>query len=312
MFLDKKYGQWLTLFLMSFIWGTSFILMKKGLLALPPDVMAMLRITFAFLFFLPLALKNIKKINRQNIVPLLIVGFIGNFFPAILFATAETQISSALAGMLNATTPIFVWLTGILFYKAKTSKIAIAGIIIGFIGTLGLLTDDPRNFFDSWNFYALLILLATLMYGFNTNNVKYKLHDLDAISISSLGFFLVGPFAIIYLAIKGYPQNFVSHPDFWLSTGSVAALAFFSSFLAIMLFNLFIKHTTAVMAASVTYIIPIFAIFWGVLDGETIPVHQYIFMAITIIGVYLVNKEKYKDEPAEEHAAEEAMEFKTS
>ncbi len=295
--LETKAGQWAVFWLLSFIWGTSFILMKKGLMALPPDVMGTLRIAFTFLFFLPFALKNLHKINRRNIKSLLIVGYIGNFFPAILFGIAETHISSALAGMLNATTPIFTWIAGLLLYRQRTNILAIAGIVIGFIGTLGLVTDNPAKFFESWNVYAAYVLLATLFYGINTNELKYKLKDLDAISIVSLGFFFTGPTAIVWLVARGFPAKYQAHPEFWNSVLSVFVLAFFSSFVALIFFNYFVKYTSAVFAASITYAIPIFAIFWGLLDGEVIPWWQYVFMLITIAGVYLVKKADYGQSP---------------
>lgn len=266
--------------------------MKKGLLALPPDVMASLRIAFAFLFFLPLAIKYLPKISLREVKSLFVVGYIGNFFPAILFGYAETHISSALAGMINATTPFFTWIAGILLYRARANKLAIIGLIVGFIGTLGLITKNPADFLHSWNVYALLVLVATSFYGINTNELKYKLHDLDALGIASLGFFFAGPTAIIWLLLRGFPMHYVHHQMFWDSVLAVMVLAFFSSFIALMLFNHFVKYTNTLFAASITYAIPIFAIFWGLLDNEYIPWWQYLFMLIIIAGVYIVNKGK--------------------
>ncbi len=292
-FLESRTGQWITLWILSFIWGTSFILMKKGLLALPPDVMATLRIAFTFVFFLPIAIPRLKNITKDNIKSLMTVGFIGNLFPAVLFGFSETRINSALAGMLNATTPIFTLIVGWLFYKAKTKPVAVVGVLIGFIGALGLVSDNPANFFKSWNFYAALVLLATLFYGINTNEIKYKLKDLDALSVVSLGFFFAGPWAILWLLIRRVPQAYISHPQFWYSFWAVFILAFFSSFIALIIFNYLIKYTSAIFTASVTYLIPVFAIFWGLLDGEVIPWWQYLFMILTIAGVYLVKRAEH-------------------
>ncbi len=287
--LEKNYGKWLVYWTLAFIWGTSFILIKKGVEAFPPDIVGTLRIAFTSIFFLPWALKNIHKISRKNIKSLLIAGFIGNFFPAILFSIAETHIPSALAGMLNATTPLFTWIVGILIYKARTSIITFIGIFVGFIGAIGLVINDFNNIFSGWNVFALFVLLATLLYGINTNELKYKLKDLDAISIASLSFFLTGPVAIIYLLARHYPMAYIHNPVFWKGNLAIITLAFFSSFIAMILFNHFVKYASAVLSASITYAIPIFAIFWGVVDGEKIHIHQIIAMIITITGVYLVN-----------------------
>jgi len=290
--LENKTWQWIVFWTLSFIWGTSFILIKKGLLGLPPDVMGSLRIAFTFIYFLPFAIKRLNKLPKY-FKSLLIVGYIGNLFPSLLFAAAESHIPSALAGMINATTPIFTWIIGILLYRAKSGIYTLLGILIGFIGTIGLITDN-LNFLQSINIYSALVLVATLLYGINTNELKYKLQELDAISISSLGLFLAGPTAILYLLLKGFPFKYVHNQYFTQSVLAVAILAFFSSFIAIMLFNYFIKFTSAVFAASITYVIPIFALFWGILDGETINWQHLIAMFITITGVYLINKETYK------------------
>ncbi len=292
--LEKKYGQWLIFWVLAFIWGTSFILIKKGIEVFPPDIVGTLRISFTFLFFLPFALNNLHKITRQNIKSLLVVGFIGNLFPAILFSIAETRLPSALAGMLNATTPIFTWIVGISLYRSRTHPLAILGIAVGFLGTIGLMVNDFSNIIHGWNVYGLFVLLATFFYGLNTNELKYKLHDLDALSIASLGFFLSGPFAIAYLLVRRFPFAYVHVPQFSNGLLAVMLLAFLGSFLALILFNHFVKSTSAVFAASITYVIPIFALMWGLLDGERILPHHLISMIIIIAGVYLVNNDNIR------------------
>ncbi len=292
--LEKKYGQWLFFWILAFIWGTSFILIKKGIEVFPPDIVGTLRIAFTFFFFLPFALKNLHKITRHNIKSLLIVGFIGNLFPAILFSIAETRLPSALAGMLNATTPIFTWIVGISLYRSRTHPLALLGIAIGFIGTIGLMVTDINHIFRGWNLYGLFVLLATFFYGVNTNELKHKLHDLDALSIASLGFFLSGPFAIVYLLFRRFPMAYTALPNFTNGLLAVMLLAFLGSFLALILFNNFVKYTSAVFAASITYVIPIFALMWGLMDGETIAPHHLIAMIIIITGVYLVNNDNIK------------------
>ena len=273
---------------MSFIWGTSFILIKKSLLAYTPTQSGALRISFAFLYFLPFAIKRLKRIERKHIKPLLVVGFIGNFFPAFLFAYGETKVNSSLAAMINSTTPIFVLIVGFIFYKAKVFKINLIGLIIGFVGTIGLIISDLRNFSFTLNIGALMIILATFFYGINTNELKYKLHDLDGITVSAVSFLFIGIFAIAYFFSTDLRASY-NNPYFLTSTLSLATLAFFSSFVAVLIFNVIIKYTTAIFAASVTYLIPIFAMFWGMIDGEVITILQIISILIVFSGVSLVN-----------------------
>lgn len=289
--LNKKFWQWFAVVLMSLFWGTSFILIKKSLLAYTPYQSGALRMMFAFLFFLPLALKRLKKINKKNIFPLIVVGFIGNFFPAFMFAFGESIVSSSLAAMLNSTTPIFVLIIGLLFFKIKTKFVNILGLLIGFIGALGLIVKDFSSISTSWNIGAIVIIIAAIFYGINTNVIKSSLTKIDGLSIAALSFFLIGPFAFVYFFTTDISAA-LQNPFFLKSTISLAILAFFSSFVALIIFNLLIKHTTAVFASSTTYFMPIVAIIWGVLDKETITIYQKLSIVVILAGISLVNKKK--------------------
>lgn len=287
--LNKKIWQWTALLTLSFIWGASFILIKKSLLAFTPYQSGALRISFAFIFFLPIALQQLKKIKKENITRLLVVGFIGNFFPAFLFAYGETIVTSTLASMLNSTTPIFVLIVGLILYRTKTKWQNVLGVSIGFLGTLGLVVKSSSSIFSGWNFGAIIILIATFFYGINTNEIKFKLKQLDGISISSLSFLFIGPVAIFYFLSSDMHSAYVSE-FFWKSIGALIILSFFGSFIAVIIFNTLIKYTTPIFAASVTYLIPIFAIGWGFIDGEQITLLQIFSILIVLAGVSLVNK----------------------
>lgn len=291
--LNKKIWQWVALLTTSFIWGASFILIKKSLLSFSPYQSGALRISFAFLFFLPIALKKIKHLTKENLKFLLIVGFIGNFFPAILFAYGETIVTSTLASMLNSTTPIFVLIIGVLFYKTKVRWQNILGIIMGFVGALGLLMKNSSSILSGWNIGALIILIATVFYGINLNVLKYNLQKLDGITTAALSSLLVGPSAILYLLTTNIQTTYYSE-FFWESIGALTVLSFFGSFIAIIFLNTLIKYTTTLFSASVTYIIPIFAIGWGFIDREIITTVQIISIIIILAGVSLVNKKKVK------------------
>ena len=249
-----------------------------------------LRISFAFLYFLPIAIIKIKKLTRKNLKYLILAGFIGNFFPAFMFAYGQTQISSSITSVLNSTTPIFVLITGLLMFKTKTSWVNVLGILIGFVGTIGLISNGIGSILSGWNIGALIIIGATFFYGINTNILKFKIHNLDGLSISAFSFFFIGPWAIAYF-FGSVLQTAFQCPHFWTSTISLATLAFFSSFIAIILFVTLIKYTTPIFTASTTYIIPVFAIFWGILDGETISLLQILSILIIFAGISLVNKQ---------------------
>ncbi|MBN2893366.1 MAG: DMT family transporter [Bacteroidales bacterium] len=282
---------------MSFIWGTSFILIKKSLLAYTPLQSGALRISFAFFYFLPIAIRKIKKLNNKNIKWLILAGFIGNFFPAFMFAYGETEVSSSIASMINSTTPIFVLITGLIMFKSKPSWLNVLGLIIGFIGTLGLVADSSETLFSGWKIGALVIVGATFFYGINTNILKYKLEGLDGLAISALSFLFIGPWAIAYFVMSDLKTAYLSE-FFWTSTGALATLAFFSSFVAIILFVNLIKYSTAIFAASSTYIIPIFAIFWGLLDGESLSELQIVSIFVVFAGISLINRKNKNNQPS--------------
>lgn len=287
--LQSRAGQFIILVGLAFIWGTSFILMKKGLQSFTYTQVAAFRIFISFIFLLPFIIKHFRKINRRNIKSFLIAGFIGTAIPAFLFTKAQTQIESGLAGMLNSTTPLFALIIGLSFYKTRPKWINIIGVIIGFIGAVGLMFKGETGMFDQVNWYALFIIIATICYGLNVNEVKIFLSNYGGIAITSLGFMVIGPWAGIYLLFQDYSLA-LSTDDYVINFLFIVILALFSSVIALIGFNTLIKHTTALYAASVTYIIPIFAIFWGILDGETITILQMGWMVIILLGVYLVNK----------------------
>ncbi len=288
--LNKKFWQWALLIALAFTWGASFILIKKGLESYTYNQVGALRIFIAFVFLIPFIIKNLKKITRKNIKSLIIVAFIGNGIPAFLFAKAQTQVSSSLAGMLNTLVPLFTLVIGLSLYKNSAKLVNIIGIFIGLIGAIGILFKPATNFFAQNNWYVLFIVVATAFYGLNINEIKYKLKELDGTAIAALAFLLIGPFAGIYLIFSDYSYA-LSTENYMINLGYIVLLALFSSVIAVIAFNLLIKYVTTIFAASVTYFIPVFAIFWGIFDGETVTLYQIFWISIILLGVYFVNKE---------------------
>ncbi len=280
------------LFILALIWGTSFILMKKGLKSFSSTQVASFRIFFTFLFFTPFLLKRIKKINKNNLRSILIVGVIGNGIPAFLFTKAQTQIDSSTAGILNSLTPLFTFIIGLVFYKSHIKLINIIGLVLGFIGAVGLIYRGNQSLAQNQNgWYAFFVVAATLCYGISVNEIKHKLAGMDGLSIAVLSFMFIGPFGGFYLLFSDLKSSFAT-PDAFLNLGFIVILALLSSVIAVVLFNILIKYTTAIFAASVTYIIPVFAVFWGIFDGERVTLDEISWIVVILIGVYLVNKKK--------------------
>ena len=287
--LENKAWQWAILLFLSLIWGASFILMKKGLASYSHTQVAAFRIFFSFVFLLPFTIKNIKVIRRENIQSLIIVSLIGFAIPAFLFTKAQTRIDSSLAGMLNSLTPLFTLVIGLMAYRTRAGWMNIVGLILGLAGAIGLMWNRDLNMLKGVNVFALFIVVATICYGINVNEIKFKLMQLTSLEITSLAFLFTGPIAGVYLLFTDFTPASQT-PDYLLNLAYIAILALFSSVIAVLIFNHLIKYTTTLFAASVTYIIPLFAITWGILDGENIRLIQFFWIAIILFGVYLVNK----------------------
>lgn len=277
------------MFILALIWGSSFILMKKGLESYDHIQVAAFRIFFSFVFLLPLTIKNLRVLRKDNIQSLLIVGLVGFAIPALLFTKAQTRIDSSLAGILNSLTPLFTLIVGLLLYKSSAKWINVVGLLMGFAGALGLMWNGNMDILKGINFFTLFVVAATICYGINVNEVKFKLAALSSVQITSLAFLFTGPIAGIYLLFTDLSPA-VGTPHYLQNLGYIALLALFSSVIAVIIFNHLIKHTTPLFASSVTYIIPLFAILWGVADGEHIGILQVGGIGVILLGVYMVNK----------------------
>lgn len=283
----RKIWHWLVLAVLSLIWGTSYILMKKGLQSFSAAQVGSLRILITFLCLSPVALKNLKKLNRSNILSLFLIGLMGSAIPAFLFPLAETKISSSLAGMLNALSPVFTLLLGIFIYKRQAVKTQVAGIILGLIGAIGLLYNGSLII----NYYGLFVVLATLMYGFSSNEVS-KVKGLNGIQIAALSFFLTSPIALINLLFSD--MHAAMHTQNWvLNLGYIAILAIFGSAIALALFYILIRDTSPVFSATVTYFIPVIATLWGFSDNERFTLPMLFSMIIIFAGVYIINRPNF-------------------
>ena len=291
--MEKSVRNYILLICLALIWGSSFILMKRGLVIYTDTQVAALRLFIAFLSLTPFLLKAVRVIKKKHIFPVLIMAFFGNGIPAFLFAKAQTQLDSSIVGILNSLVPLFTLLLGVYFFKYRPSTINIIGVIIGFIGAT-ILALSTINEGISLNGYVLLVVIATAMYAISINVIKKYLYDLDAVSITSIAFLVIGPLSALYI----FNTDFLMIAS--TNEGSVALvyifiLAVIGTSLAVVIFNKLVSDSSAVFASSVTYLIPIVAIFWGVMDGEDVTLAHLFSVVIILIGVYLVNRKITKD-----------------
>ncbi|MER2997338.1 DMT family transporter [Pontibacter populi] len=274
---------------LALIWGTSFILIKKGLVVFSSNELGAIRIAIAFITLSPFAIKHIRQVEPYRWKYLLGSGLLGNLFPAFLFAYAETQLASGLAGVLNSLTALFTLLVGAMFFHQAITWMRMLGIIIGIVGTVILIFSGGDTNMDN-TFYGIYIVIATICYGGSVNIIKHRLQGMKPLVMSSMALLTVGPVAIAYMFTTDVVPKLQHTPGAWEAFMYIAILAVFSTAVGLVLFNKLIHMSTTLFASSSTYLIPIVALMWGVLDGETIHLWHYIGMVIILVGVFIVNR----------------------
>ncbi len=283
---------WGALFLLSLIWGSSFILIKKGLVAYPPEIMATLRILIACIAFVPIFFIRYKDIDWSKFKYLITVGLAGTALPSYLFAFAQTKITSSVAGVLNSLTPLFVLLLGILFFKQAFSGAKLLGVLIGLIGAVVLVAFGNEGALQFGNWYVFLIILATIFYATSANTVHHHLQDMNSVTISAAAFIPLGIPALLYLLTTDFFTIFQTHEAATSSLLYIILLSLASTVMASVLFFQLVKKTNAVFASLVAYFIPVIALLWGAIDGEPITLFHIIGMALILIGVYVTKRKE--------------------
>lgn len=281
------------LLILALIWGSSFILIKKGLVVFSAGEVGALRIFSAALVLTPLSFPRLKTLNRRQWKWLFISGMVGSFGPAFFFAYAQTQLESGITGVLNALTPIFALLVGVLFFNGSLKLRDSVGIALGLAGTVVLIVAGSGGELGNFNYYAIFVILATLCYGFNLNILKTQFSVLTPKLITSISLLLISPLAAGYLFGS---SDFISKMQYaegaWLSLLFICILGVVGTAIALILFNQLVKLTSPVFASFVTYLVPIVAITWGLWDGEVLVLGHYIGIVLIIFGVAFANRPK--------------------
>jgi drug/metabolite transporter (DMT)-like permease len=291
--ISQRRNQWIVLILLSIIWGSSFIYMKKGMVAFSTEEVAALRVFIAGLAFLPIVFMRMKKypLNGNGFVYL--SGMVGNLIPAFLFTKAISGLDSGIVGVLNALTPLFALFFGYIWLKNKVSLSNMIGVMVGILGTYALLLRDIELDISKTIEFAGYVVLATICYGFNVNLIKKKLQGVPALVITSYSLTFCAILAGIYLfAQTDFLYHMETEEKALYSLSYTAILGLLCTSGALYVFNELIKKTTPVFAASCTYIIPIFALLFGLMDGEVLHGNHILGTGIILIGVYLVNTKK--------------------
>lgn len=288
----KENIKWFYLILLALIWGSSFILMKHALKGFEPMQVGALRMVFTAIIVLIWGFKKLKTIQVRHWKAIVLIAIFATIIPALLFPMAIKHVDSSITAVINAVTPLNTIIIGFLIFGFIFRKDQVLGVLIGLLGTVSLILIGADTHPNQNYFYAIFVVISSLGYALNVNLIKSKLHDLDPLAIT------VGPFALVLL-----PMLFV----LWLTDfftvyqGTVVQnnallylgiLALVGTAISKVIFNKLVKISSPVFATSVTYLIPIVALFWGVLDGEKIVFWQIFSGMIILFGVYLANRRR--------------------
>lgn len=290
--MKKIEQKWIYLVILSLIWGSSFILIKKSLLGFTPLQVGGLRILFASLLLFFIGFKSLKTVSRADWKWILVAGLCSSFFPPFLFALAQTEISSGITSILNSVTPLFTSMVGIALFGLALKGRQVLGVFIGLLGTVVLIASGMENNVNQNYWYSFFIIFSALGYAFNINIIKKYLSHLSPLAVTTASFGIAFFPALILLLYSGVFYHFLDNTDMHQAVWYLLALALLGTALANILFNKLIQLSNPVFAASVTYLIPLVAVLFGFLDGEHISLVQLLGGLIILFGVWLVNRKK--------------------
>ncbi|MBD79141.1 MAG: EamA family transporter [Crocinitomicaceae bacterium] len=293
--IDTPSKQFSTLAVLAIVWGSSFILMKRGLEFYSSIQVAEYRLFVAGISLLPIALRHLNKFpkKRKQQLGILFVALFGNFFPAFLFAEAQTKLPSGVTGMLNSLVPLFALIIGLIVFRTKSGINQFLGVALGLVGAITLIYFTSNGELGNIPFsYSLMVVSATVCYAISVNTIKAWLHEVPSVLITAFAFVFLGPFVTVGLFVEDFwslPFSSTAHMG---ALGYLTILGVVGTGAAVLLFNQLIKFTSALFASSVTYLIPIVALAWGILDGESISLFQLAGLLLILGGVYLVSVRK--------------------
>jgi drug/metabolite transporter (DMT)-like permease len=281
-----KHLKWILLLVLALIWGSSFILIKRGLIGLTPYQLGSLRIIFATIFLMSIGFRSLATIPRGKWKYIVFTAFVGTFMPVYLFAIAETEITSSITAVLNSLTPLGALIIGLLAFGLNVQRRQIFGVIIGLIGSVLLIINGAANNPEQNYWYALLVVFAAFCYSLNINLIKKYLSDVKPVAISAGNFIVLLLPALIVLFSTDFvvdvQKNDVQHAMLY-----IVILGVVGTGIANIIYFKLIHMSSPIFASSVTYLIPVVAFFWGILDQELFTPIQYVGAVIIFIGIYL-------------------------
>jgi drug/metabolite transporter (DMT)-like permease len=193
-----------------------------------------------------------------------------------------------LAGAINGLTPLFALIVGVIFLGVKFSRLKAFGVIFGLIGAVFLIIGQDIQFEFR---HVMMAIVATLCYGINVNIIKQKLDSYPPLLVAALPLAIISIAGFAVLGYLGLNIN-VNDMQFIYSFSATLLLAFIGTSISLIMFNRLIQQTNTVFATSVTYLIPIVALFWGLFDHEQILYNHFIGLVFILGAIWMIRKDK--------------------
>lgn len=289
---DKQWLSWVLLIVLAVLWGSSYILIKTALKSFTPFQIGSARMVLAFLLFAIPAFLYIRKVPFVKIKYITLVAVVGTLIPAFLYPIAQTRIASSLAGILNAVTPMFTLVIGALLFRYQFTLWKIIGLALGLIGVVLLVVIQSNGSWGTVNVYAFFVVLATILNAWSINIIKVYLQDVPSLILSSMTMLIISPIAGTYLLSTDFvgQLSFSTHVSYPFL--ALLFLGLINSGVTLVIYYRLLQISSPIFASSVTYLMPVVAILWGVMDGEQLTIMHYIGMVFILIGILVVNKSK--------------------
>lgn len=290
-------NRWVLLIIIALTWGSSFILIKKSLIVFTPYQIGAFRVAISGIILGFIGIPVLRKMDKKTLYWVALTGFFGNFFPMFLFPIAQTRVSSSLAGILDSLVPVFVLVFGFLLFGKKSKGLQVLGAVIGFLGAAMLMYFSEAKSEESNIVYALLVVLATACYAVAALIIKERLHHVRSMDLSGAVFAVWMFPSILILLFSGFFTEFENTSQAWESLGYLSILTVMGTAIAMILYYKLIQNTTPVFASTVTYLLPLVAVIWGLIDGESFSLWYVIGGLLILWGIYLIREKKKNISP---------------
>ena len=237
----------------------------------------------------------LKRMSKKDVFWIALSGLFGNFLVVFIFPIAQQGVSSSLAGIINALDPIFTLVLGAILFGIRNKVIQYAGAIIGFIGAIILVYSSNSGNGENHLYYTVLLVIGSALYAVAALIIEKKLHHIKSTDISTGIYTIWMVPSLLILSFSGFFTDIdYSQNETLTALGYLVFLTVISTTLVMFLFFKLVQDTSAVFVSTISLLLPVVAVIWGVLDKEKFTVWYAIGGLLILISVYLIREKKNK------------------